>query len=55
MMCEECSGLGHVMVGPDCPYPASMCCGGCYTKVECEKCNGKGYEIKEDNEDQDGE
>lgn len=55
MMCEECSGLGHVMVGPDCPYPASMCCGGCYTKVECEKCNGKGYEIKEDNEDEDGE
>jgi hypothetical protein len=44
MMCEECSGQGYVEIGPDCDRPASMCCGGCYKKVKCETCKGKGYE-----------
>jgi hypothetical protein len=25
--------------------PASMCCGGCYVTVKCDKCNGKGNVI----------
>lgn len=54
MMCEECSGLGYVEIGPECDKPASMCCGGCYVKVECEKCEGNGYK-KENQEEQEGE
>lgn len=53
-MCEDCDGQGYVMIGPDCDLPASMCCGGCYKKVECDKCNGKGYE-KQETENEDGE
>jgi len=53
-MCNECDGQGYVMIGPDCSLPASMCCGGCYKKVECDECNGKGYEKKE-TENEDGE
>jgi len=54
-MCEDCYGQGHVMIGPECDLPASMCCGGCYKKVECDKCNGKGYEKQEQQETEDGE
>lgn len=54
VMCEDCYGQGYVMIGPDCDRPASMCCGGCYKKVECDKCNGKGYE-KQEQENEDGE
>lgn len=41
-VCEECDGDGYLEVGPQCMKPASECCGGCYVKVECEECNGKG-------------
>jgi len=51
VMCEWCYGDGFVMVGPNCPYPPSMCCGGCYEKVKCDKCNGTGYEKQEANEE----
>jgi len=53
-MCNECSGQGYVEIGPDCDRPASMCCGGCFKKVECNECNGKGYE-KQETENEDGE
>lgn len=42
MECEECFGSGYYEIGPECDRPASMCCGGCYKKVKCEKCNGTG-------------
>ncbi len=35
-VCQECYGEGYVEVGPICSKPASMCCGGCYQRVECE-------------------
>jgi RecJ-like exonuclease len=54
VMCNECDGQGYVMIGPQCDLPASMCCGGCFKKVECDKCNGKGYE-KQETENEDGE
>jgi len=34
--CIHCGGDGFVEVGPECDLPASMCCGGCTKKVECE-------------------
>jgi len=49
--CSECNGSGTYNVGPDCSMPASMCCGGCYTEVECEECGGTG-EISEDEYDE---
>lgn len=54
MMCEWCEGEGRVKIGPNCSMPASMCCGGCYEEVKCDKCNGTGYE-KETAEETDGE
>ena len=42
MECKECFGSGYYEIGPECDKPASMCCGGCYKKVKCEKCNGTG-------------
>jgi hypothetical protein len=42
MECKECFGSGQYEIGPECDKPASMCCGGCYKKVKCEKCNGTG-------------
>jgi hypothetical protein len=38
--CQDCFGEGFIEVGPMCSKPASMCCGGCYTKIECE-CDDK--------------
>lgn len=35
-VCENCGGEGYVESGPECDLPASMCCGGCTKKVECE-------------------
>lgn len=40
--CEECDGEGFIEIGPECSYPASMCCGGCYRNVQCEHCDGSG-------------
>ena len=40
--CKECSGEGYYEVGPDCNKPASMCCGGCYKRFECDNCGGSG-------------
>lgn len=40
--CSVCSGVGYVMVGPECSRPASECCGGCYKEFSCDCCNGKG-------------
>jgi len=40
--CEDCDGEGTVSVGPNCSYPASMCCGGCYDEEDCDTCNGSG-------------
>jgi hypothetical protein len=40
--CNECYGSGTYEVGPECSMPSSMCCGGCYRTVECDKCNGTG-------------
>lgn len=40
--CDECYGSGSYEVGPLCTKPASMCCGGCYVTVTCDKCDGKG-------------
>jgi len=34
--CLNCGGDGFIEVGPTCSKPASMCCGGCYKKIECE-------------------
>lgn len=50
--CPECDGKGGYNVGPKCGYPASMCCGGCYEKVECDVCGGQG-EILTEKEDED--
>ena len=55
VMCEWCEGGGSVMIGPHCDLPASMCCGGCYTEVKCEKCKGTGYEKEEATEEGSGE
>jgi hypothetical protein len=51
--CDECYGSGTYEVGPECMKPASMCCGGCYVTVKCDKCNGNGkvYEQKEEEYD----
>lgn len=54
VMCEWCEGEGRVKIGPNCSMPASMCCGGCYEEVKCDKCNGTGCE-KETAEETDGE
>jgi hypothetical protein len=35
--------------------PASMCCGGCYSVVSCEECEGKGYIEVEDWDDEEEE
>lgn len=41
--CPECNGLGHYQSTYQvCDKPASMCCGGCYSTVDCEDCNGYG-------------
>jgi len=40
--CKECSGEGYNEVGPECNKPASMCCGGCYKRIECDNCGGSG-------------
>lgn len=39
-VCEDCNGEGYTEYGPVCSKPASMCCGGCYQKIECE-CENK--------------
>jgi hypothetical protein len=39
--CQECEN-GVCEVGPICSQPASMCCGGCYEKRECQSCEGSG-------------
>lgn len=38
--CQDCYGERFVEIGPICNMPASMCCGGCYQKVECD-CENK--------------
>ena len=40
VQCPECKGEGYHEVGPECDRPASMCCGGCYTRQLCEECDG---------------
>lgn len=35
-VCQDCEGEGYTEYGPTCSLPASMCCGGCYEKIECE-------------------
>lgn len=46
--CYECNGDGNVeSVYPECTKAASICCGGCYKKYECELCDGSGYLIAE--------
>jgi hypothetical protein len=34
--CPECDGQGFHEVGPECGYPASNCCGGCYHQESCD-------------------
>lgn len=51
VVCAECDGEGGYYVGPECSYPPSMCCGGCYKPVECSVCGGKG-EILNEEEDE---
>jgi len=34
--CEECNGDGYVDIYIECGKPASQCCGGCTTPIECE-------------------
>lgn len=41
-LCKDCDGEGTISIGPNCNYPASMCCGGCYDDIECDSCNGRG-------------
>tara|TARA_R110000772_G_scaffold239170_2_gene351197 strand:+ start:806 stop:1084 length:279 start_codon:yes stop_codon:yes gene_type:complete len=38
--CPECDGRGWHEVGPECGYPASNCCGGCYHQESCDCYNG---------------
>jgi len=38
--CPECDGKGFNEVGPECGYPSSQCCGGCYHNVICTECDG---------------
>ena len=40
VQCPDCSGEGFHEVGPECGYPASNCCGGCYHQEECDTCSG---------------
>lgn len=40
--CYSCDGNGYYEVGPQCSSPASSCCGGCYVKEGCEKCDTRG-------------
>ena len=47
--CNECDGRGYVEVGPECDRPASMCCGGCYSKEKCDECDGTGKVEDDDN------
>jgi hypothetical protein len=49
--CEECEGQGYYSIGPECGYPASMCCGGCYKEVTCNTCEGSGKVLTEEEED----
>lgn len=35
-VCIHCNGEGYTENGPYCNKPASECCGGCYTQVECD-------------------
>jgi hypothetical protein len=42
--CPECDGEGSIEQGPFCNVPVSRCCGGCFTSVPCEMCNGEAYE-----------
>ena len=44
--CNECYGAGTYEMGPECDKPASMCCGGCYVTVKCDRCNGSGKVIE---------
>jgi hypothetical protein len=36
--CTECDGKGFHEIGPECGYPASNCCGGCYHQETCVSC-----------------
>lgn len=38
--CPDCDGEGFHEIGPECSQPASNCCGGCYTRRECNTCDG---------------
>lgn len=47
--CPDCYGEGCQEHLWDCMKPASVCCGGCTTKVKCETCNGTGeVELEEE-------
>jgi hypothetical protein len=53
VLCEECEGEGTISIGPECSYPASMCCGGCYEDVDCKECDGVGFHYIEVEEEED--
>ena len=45
LQCRECNGTGYYESSIFCLKPASQCCGGCTTFVECEDCHGYGFII----------
>jgi len=49
--CPECNGEGFNEWGPECSKPASMCCGGCYKTIECDKCSSGEASITLDHSD----